>query len=57
MPVVSVTLNRYGGYNAWLGALRGTTESFIGDLTLLRFTSNSGVKYAFHIIAIGRWKA
>ena len=57
MPVVSVTLNRYGGYNAWLGALRGTTESFIGDLTLLRFSSNSGVKYAFHIIAIGRWKA
>lgn len=57
VPVVNVTVGRAGGSNAWLGAISNTSNSYAGDVTLLRFSSNTGTKYSFDIIAIGRWKA
>ncbi len=57
VPVVNVTVGRAGGSNAWLGTISNTSNSSAGYVTLLRFSSNTGTKYSFDIIAIGRWKA
>lgn len=56
-PVTTVSPKRgTGGYNYWLGALQDTSKTFIGNMTLLRFTSSNNVNYIIYATGIGRWK-
>ena len=56
-PVATVSCKRgQGGYNYWLGALQDTSKTFIGNITLLRFTSSNNVNYIIYATGIGRWK-
>lgn len=54
-PVVNITVGR-GNFNCWLATVQGTTTTFAGYVSLLRFTTQPNVSYTLNIIAIGRWK-
>lgn len=57
-PATTISCKRgTGGYNFWLGALQETSKTFVGNITLLRFTSQNNTNYIIYATGIGRWKS
>lgn len=58
VPTVNLTASRAepGNFNYWIATLNETSLSYIGKISLLRFTSNDNVYYNINVIAIGKWK-
>lgn len=52
---VQVTVVRTG-YNLWLSSVSDTSATYAGNVSLLRFTSQSNVAYTLNVHANGWWK-
>lgn len=57
-PELQITQRRYGtnAYNYFLGGVKSVSTTSAGDISLLRFSSQSNVQYKLYIEAKGRWK-
>lgn len=54
-PIISITAGRNGS-NYWLSGTDSTSKTYVGSLSIIRFTSATSIKYNLNIVGIGKWK-